>query len=240
MSNGPHAIIPLDPRPKGTEHAPNSAPIKDPGFTGCSKLRAEIRSVLTQDVAWEKNFYRSSKLRQLITRDRVHEVLQCTCSSCGRRIEFQAPQNVAKCCEDILSIRHVLCFNRNDALNLFALLVAIECPQFMIPFLKILQSGNVPEMLDDLSPDFLRNRVWRRFDDKWPDESAFLAKEFSWQKYKFSVGSVTNSYEVFDRRVVLPYINERPIDEGGFGKVYSFEIPEEYRRRLVSFPASNP
>jgi hypothetical protein len=128
-----------------------------------------------------------------------------------------------------------MCFKDNTILNLFALLVFIECPQFIFSFLKILQGSSPPVSLQSLSPEFLKRNVWPEFTQQYPGDAEHLAQAFCSAKYKFSVAPLNNEYEVFNHNVILPYTNEKPLDGGASGKVYSFEILEGYRHLLVMF-----
>jgi hypothetical protein len=219
------------------------------GEPPCRTLRAEIKSLATPDTPdapWDRRFYPSSKLRRKLTRNRVEEVLTCPCHSCIKRFEMRNPTHISKCCDDILAITKLDWFNGNDAVNLFALLIFIECPQFVIPFIqRISQREGFPKRLQDLEADFLTGKVWARFHEKHPEESRSLANDFFWQKFKFAVPYMQDEgYDEYTRDTILPFINERPlgrviesgevIQEGAFGKVYSFEILEEYRAFKVS------
>jgi hypothetical protein len=91
------------------------------------------------------------------------------------------------------------------------------------------------------SVEALRGIFGPNYAKRYPEESLAIAKLFRKHMFDFAIPQMdSSSYNVYDERTILPFINEKPlgrqaedgefIHEGAYGRVFSFEIYEEYRK----------
>jgi hypothetical protein len=128
------------------------------------------------------------------------------------------------------------------AISLFGLLLYIGHPQFIAAFLqRRCNDHTFDTRSDSLSVDALRGIFGPNYDKRYPEESQAIAKLFRKHMFDFAIPQMdSSSYNIYDERTILPFINEKPlgrqaqdgefIHEGAYGRVFSFEIYEEYRK----------
>lgn len=159
----------------------------------------------------------------------------CQCWNCKNRVESQKPYDIPRLCGTILG------FGCSPSVLLFALLVYIECPHLIVGFLeRNCSDKRLEQDLAAFSEDYIRRTCWPLYDEKNPASSKRLAERFRSNKYSFIVPRIEDGVFVeYDRSRILPFFNEKPlgrrtddgeiIQEGAYGRVYSFDIFEEYK-----------
>jgi hypothetical protein len=211
------------------------------GSPACRRLREDLELLAIPDnptVHFERRFFPRSKLITLFTRVTVEEVLLCQCLSCTSRIQHPKGSRRPGLCDTILGRAHSL---HTTAILLFALLLFIECPQLISCFLEASCSDAVFEKeLSSFTEDRVRRQYWPIYDEAQPDSSRRLAEQFRLHKYKFAIPCLTDqAFATFDESTILPFFNEKWLgkrtscgeveQEGAYGRVFSFEILDEYR-----------
>ena len=200
--------------------------------SACRRLKLDIYNIALPDTETplDRRFFPTTKLRQLLTTARIQNVLQCSCSACtdrvgsGTRLDFIESSHMITSC----------------ALLVFSLLVYLDCPQLVHSFLRLGYHDehlrNSSEALDESS---IPDKFWPDYHQRDPSDSAQLATRFRWSRYQFFVPIICHDYTIYDKTTILPFFNEKPlgrkcdngdiIQEGAFGRVYSFQIVDEYR-----------
>jgi hypothetical protein len=133
------------------------------------------------------------------------------------------------------------------ALSLFALLIFIEHPLLIIGFVMRRCSDHALERTPALfSLDHLRREYCQEYAHRVGEEEfKEFANDFAEYLPKFAIPRMdSGEYSVYGPDTILPFLNEQKIgvrgpdgvvqQEGAHGKVYSFEIYEEYRQFPVS------
>jgi hypothetical protein len=211
--------------------------------SACDSFRREIESLADPDLSLSKRFYPKSKLKAICTLTRVKDVLECRCQRCYGHFNILGEFRAAQDDENILKRLHGLHQHSASLTLIFAILVYIECPQLVVAFLKNEERANddiLEAHIDRFTTDFLRLKIWPEYDKKAPEASLALARAFKQNKYKFAVPCMNDEkYSIYDEHTILPFLEEEPvgrrdkhgmvIQEGAFGKVYSFKIPPEYQ-----------
>jgi hypothetical protein len=134
------------------------------------------------------------------------------------------------------------------ALALFALLIFIEHPLLIIGFVMRRCSDHALERTPTLfSIEHLQREYCQEYANRIGDEQfKEFATDFAEYLPKFAIPRMdSGEYSVYGPDTILPFLNEQKIgvrgpdgvvqQEGAYGKVYSFEIYEEYRQ----FPVGN-
>lgn len=215
----------------------------------CRQLREDIKSLSfpkDDNVHIDRRFFPESGLFNLITEQRVTEVLHCSCPTCSNRVEGNIEINVPQAAQRIVRGQLSQNHQRISSISLFALLVYIECPQLIRGFFDISYNDyTLKELVEPISTALLQHSIWPGYDNRDPTQSETLAEEFKWHKYKFTVPHIDDSaFTIYDQATILPFFNEQPlgrlgennevIQEGGFGIVHSFEILPQYNDLAVS------
>jgi hypothetical protein len=206
-----------------------------------------------------KKFVPKSALTALCSRQKVTETLKCRCATChhhrGCIQEQESPEQAA----DLIVGDEVPPDQEAVSLVLlFCLLVYVKGPQLIAFFLRKKDQFN-DSVLERRAADFddlyVRSHIWPEFDSDEPQESIILANEFRWNKYKFFLPYMKDeTYSEFDGSTILPFVDEQPIgrfnedgdfvqDQGAFGRVFSFNVWQEYhlfpvRQLYVNNPSS--
>lgn len=206
----------------------------------CRELKYSIEDLTNPDdeiLEPDKKFFPKSQLQRLLVKETIREVLLCRCDSCANRCDDRADNwDLDSSAQQIASQSPVL----------FALLLYIECPQLITLFLaKGYEDSQLENADQDISPGYVRQHFWPRYDGKDSRDAERLAKAFGAHISKFAVPPFTDDlYSVYGPSTRLPFINEKPLgtessdgrihQEGAFGHVYAFRVPVEYRSLTVS------
>jgi hypothetical protein len=88
------------------------------------------------DMPLDQRILPKEKLKELLTRDKVQDVLDCRCASCTSRIERPMLTHSIPLRDTIFGIGGPEIYTCASDLILFALLIYIECPQFTVSFVQ--------------------------------------------------------------------------------------------------------
>lgn len=194
----------------------------------------------------EKRFYPKTRLIELCTPERVSEVLGCRCATCMRHLGYAGSSCSPEEAADLI-IGESVGSSYAPLVLTFCLLVYIKCPQFIVLFLRNRErfNDNVLSTSQDFCDiNFIRQQVWPDQGQRDHTQSSILAdlaQKLRWEKYKFFLPPIeSGKYSEYDSSTILPFVQEQPLggidesghfiqDEGGYGKVFSFGIQEEYK-----------
>ncbi|KAH8655060.1 kinase-like domain-containing protein [Tricladium varicosporioides] len=215
----------------------------------CSTARHYIKRLVVGDIACSRQrFIPVDKLRSYLTRERVTWLLECPCWSCKKdHSVFRRDKPPTEFIGRIVGPENDANDQRDPAKTafaLFALLISIEHPLLIIGFVTRRCSDHVletrtPELF---SIDNLRKGYCLEFTTAVGDEDfKGFASDFAESLPKFAVPRMdSGEYSIYGQDTILPFTNEQKIGkrgedgviqhEGAHGKVYSFEIYEEYRQ----------
>jgi hypothetical protein len=209
----------------------------------CNRVRSEVELLSTpRDVDLDRRFFPRSKLAVLLTKRTVQEILDCRCPRCQLHIDNLGSHIL------VPDAGSVIGSGESSAIVLLALLVYIECPQFISAFLqKRFGDQELQTRLDDLSSEYVRQTFWPEYDESQPENSHILGTRFQSRKYQFAIPTMNDDlYTEYHESVILPFIKQRPLgkvgedgtvkQQGAFSRVFAFEIPQEYRDFQVLGP----
>lgn len=209
-----------------------------PPEPACTKLKRDIDSLAipnNQEIPNHRRFFPQTLLRRLLIRNTIEVVLRCSCSSCTSRVEAAQESDIVESSHKIISC----------TILLFALLVHIKCPKLIFSFIR--RGFHDDQLLDtaqDTSIGHICTNFWPIYHERDPTESSQIAKLFKWHRHRFAIPLMgDNTYTVYDQSTILPFVNEKPlgtknqdgeiVQEGAYGRIFSFEIVEEYQNLPV-------
>jgi hypothetical protein len=214
----------------------------------CSSARRYLKRLFVGDETRPRQrFVPADKLRSYLTRPKVTWLLQCHCPTCkSDHAAFRRTLTPTEFIGSIVGPENDSNARPNPAktaLALFALLIYIEHPLLIVGFVMRGCSDHALERTPALfSIDHLRQRYSQEFALRVGDERfKEFATDFAEYLPKFAVPRMdSGEYSVYELDTILPFMNEQKIGirdadgvvqhEGAHGKVYSFEIYEEYRQ----------
>lgn len=187
-----------------------------------------------------QRFYPRDKLKKILTRDRVAEVLKCSCDHCEQqRQDLKLIDQPSKYIDSILDASL-------PAISLFALLIFIRAPPFVVGFLdrQVYDQSicNVPEFFLEVN---IGEKYWSNFQRRRREMSESLEDEFRNHLFQFAIPTFTSrQYHVFHEQTLLPFVGQRQlgiidddgrlVNEGAYGTVYAFKIWPAYNGLPVS------
>lgn len=130
-------------------------------------------------------FYPRDKLKKILTRDRVAEVLKCSCDHCEQqRRDLRLIDQPSKYIDSILSL---------PAISLFALFIFIRAPPFVAGFLV---ERVYDQSICNLPGVFLKVNIgeqyWSNFHRRRREESEALEDEFRNHLFQFAIPTFTS------------------------------------------------
>ncbi|MCJ1461418.1 hypothetical protein MMC07_000015 [Pseudocyphellaria aurata] len=167
-------------------------------------------------------FYPDDQLKRLLTPEQVQKILDCTCTSCCDDRNDHAPRAPP-------SSKRIA----SKAVCLFALLTTIKHPGLIARCLE--QGSNDQTFIHDVTqtPGMSGKGMVRQFWPKMSKEQAIaVAQQLDNEMYKFAIPKIDSStFQEYNARTILPFINEGKIGGGASSTVYSFEIhnPDYYQ-----------
>ncbi|KAF3385731.1 Mitogen-activated protein kinase 12 [Talaromyces pinophilus] len=178
-----------------------------------------------------QRFYPRDKLKKILTRDRVAEVLKCSCDHCEQqRRDLKLIDPPSKYIDSIL----------DAAISLFALLLFIRASPFVAGFLveRVYDQSicNVPGAFLKVN---IGDQYWSNFHKRRKEESEALEDEFRNHLFQFAIPTLTSRhYHAFHEQIMLPFVEQRQlgridedgrlVNEGAYGTVYAFKIWPAY------------
>jgi len=176
-------------------------------------------------------FFPLDVIEEVLSRDQVESVLGCPCNWCENCAQYGLQRRYEK-------RTTYLEFVMTKALKLFALLVSIGIPALIGDF-RDRGDDILEEKLDigRLKSVYLVD-IEKRF--QLPAIESIL---FSFLNFRHRFCPPVFNWEWFehwDANKALPFINTEYIGEGGYGKVYSFQIYPGYEDFKFEDSVSNP
>lgn len=220
--------------------SPPVSPLSGSSMDPCLALRDDLDTLYVskgQDAPEHERFFPKRSITALFTDVRIKAVLECQCFKClAQRQLFRerSTENTLARINGRVSKAHR---DGSGAIVLFALLVYIECPALIYPFLD---NGLNDLKLEANLVEFTGDHVRQNY---WPSQARRLADKFHWNKYRFFVPIMREGvYAEYSSTTILPFVNEcrlgrstdkgEIVSEGSYGDVFAFDILDEYK----SFP----
>lgn len=224
-----------------------SQPSVQHATSACKDAHYEIKRLATpQNAPPSEQFYPRDKIKDFLTRSKVEEILRChrTCLECRTHLEHlqvgmsQGTVDPVRQCLDRISppSRNGQLIPDDEALSLFALMVVLQSPLLIIPFVyqptweldtyDKERKGNVE--------DEIKRVQARHFNCLKHKKAEVLAGSFVHEVFKFSSPVFNHTgFTQFHAGTVLPFLHTRLLGEGSFGEVFAFELYPYYNRLPV-------
>lgn len=214
----------------------------------CHKAKVELIALSipdTPDLSINQRFFPKDKILQLLTREKVLDILTCPCQKCHNDLDYQGTvERFSKYAGCIAGNEHRERSSADTAVSLFALLIHIGSLLFIIGFLSRDGGANNNTLETGLSgfkSKALQETYWPKYRRLNLQGAAALATEFKWHIYQFAVPHMNNSsYSIYDERTIMPFVNETPLGEmtedgefkklGTYRRVFAFDIWPEYNK----------
>ena len=157
-----------------------------------------------------EKFYPVESLRRIFSIDDIKTILNHPCTNCAKHLGDNIAAHPSQYPADTI-------LRTNSTLGLFALLVLLRYPLLIGNFLVSYGVDSLP--LPRYIYEFeLRDVQFKHLPYRTKDQ---LVDAFQDHKWQFSVPRFTDgSFQTFEKGTILPYIDEEPIGEGGFSKVF--------------------
>lgn len=213
----------------------------------CERLKDRIYGhAFLSSSTGRKELVSAQRLRSLINRDVVGEVLACLCINCADQRETTVAVSSFQLGDWVTSSGQLI----------FALLAFNDCAQLVQGFAKKdFNDAVVHKHVRSLTADSVPRTFWPSFDEMNPGRSRRLAGQVERYRYNFFVPTLNDriagvgDIQEFDDDAILPFAsqeligarlpNGRIVEQGGFGKVYGFQMLEEYKDFQVVSTADN-
>jgi hypothetical protein len=177
----------------------------------------------------EKRFFPANKLDKFLDKTAVESILSCGCERCKRHLHDLGKQDPPiKYADKIVGTK-----SPTDAKALFALLIYIEHPMFIVAFMergmdsKSLESFCAQPLFD---PNTLK-AYWSRYTTRNPNDSLDLARKFSFSMHQFVPPILDHgNFSLYSANTILPIIEGPTLGSGAYGEVYPFQIYEGYNQ----------
>ncbi len=215
----------------------------------CSNLRTDLDSLALPkdpDIPEHKKFFSKFDIRKLFAPDAVTDLLACTCQRCTGLRESNGIQlrQMSKVANAIIGAPKDHDMQRTFLLIL-GLLLYIDYPALIAGFVQRKCYDCCLEAdLRQLTAIQFQQKFWPKLLNSAPKKSSLIMERFRWKKYNFFVPTLDNKFSTYDQHTILPFINEKKVGrktidgaiifEGAYGRIYSFEIHDEYREFIVS------
>lgn len=228
-----------------TIKSPSTNPIEstaDQGKARCSKAKDALLALAIssrRELSTDQRFFPRDRILQLLTRNNIFEILECTCRACFEDRKHQVINETLEVYADhILGNKHQQQRRTNTAVSLFALLLYIGRPLFIIGFLSDHSDANdhtfETRISEYASKDFFI-QYWPKYHSNDRDGSNALISEFRRCMYQFAVPHLVNSgFSVYEDAAILPFIDEIDLpNQSPQSKSFKFRIWHEYNKLPV-------
>lgn len=190
-------------------------------------------------VRQEKRFFPSSTLDRFLDETAIESILNCACDQCkGHLADLGKQDPPIKYAPQILGTN-----GPTDAKALFALLIFIEHPMFIVAFME---RGMNSKSLENFcaQPQFEPKTLedyWPRYRKRNPGDSLDLAEKFSFSMHQFVPPIFDHgNFSLYSANTILPIIEGARLGSGSYGDVYPFTIQEGYNQIPVRFSSTRP
>lgn len=218
----------------------------------CSQAKEDLIELSkpdTPDLSINQQFFPRDSILQLLTKERTLDILTCRCQKCQEDCNYQViVERFHEYASRIVGNERGQRSPADTAVSLFALLIYIGRPLFIIGFLSRDGGANdntLETALSVFKSKTLQETYWPKYLRMNPRGAAALASEFKWHIYQFAVPHMKDpGYSVYDGRTIMPFVNETPLGEmsedgefknpGAYGRVFAFDIWSEYNKFPVS------
>jgi hypothetical protein len=177
----------------------------------------------------ENRFFPANKLDQFLDKKAVESILNCECDQCKRHLNGLGKQDPPiKYADKIVGTK-----SHTDAKALFALLIHIEHPMFIVAFME---RGMDSKSLENFcaQPHFDPKTLegyWPRYSDRNPSDSLDLAQRFSFSMHQFVPPVLDHgNFSSYSANTILPIIEGPTLGSGAYGEVFPFSIYEGYNK----------
>jgi hypothetical protein len=181
------------------------------------------------NVREEKRFFPAINLDKFLDKTAVESILDCRCNQCKRHLDDLGKQD-----PPIKYADKIVGTNRpTDARALFALLIYIEHPMFIVAFME---RGMDSKSLESFcaQPLFVPKTLetyWPRYSKLNPNDSLDLAQKFSFKMHQFVPPILDHgNFSLYSANTILPIIEGPTLGSGAYGEVYPFSIYEGYNQ----------
>ena len=227
--------------------SPSTNPIEstaDQGKARCSKAKDALLALAVSsrpELSTDQRFFPRDRILQLLTRNNIVEILECTCQACLEDRKHQVLNKTFEVYADRIFGNMFQERRPTDtAVSLFALLLYIGRPLFIIGFLSDHSDANddtfETRIIEYASEDFLI-RYWPKYHSNDRDGSNALVSEFHRCMYQFAVPHLVHSgFSVYQDAAILPFIDEIDLpNQSPQSKSFRFRIWHEYNKLPVSY-----
>ena len=203
----------------------------------CSKLRDDLQDKALRSQG--KDIFLRRDLVALFCLDEVSALLQCECQNCEYwRKLMDSPRFHESKARQIIGQKISLWPKKHGTYVItLSLLVYLGLTPFIYEFLK--EDDHSDDFLQTnlslLSPSHLLNKILpRRESDIETSSLTRAAKQIDMHKYQFFIREVDDKYEEVSGEIILPFLDEQRIGDGGYGTVFQFRIDRDYLKFAVS------
>lgn len=171
-----------------------------------------------EQVSLGRKFYPIEDLRKIFTLRDVKEILSHECQHCQRHLADNRTAHPSQYPPEKI-------LKTDAAVSLFALLVLLRYPLLIGIFLASYDLDSLP-LPRYFSLYDLKDRLFKHLPYNSKEK---LAAEFQEKKWQFSVPKFEDgSFQSYEDGTILPFLNEKPIGSGGYGKVFKVWIHPHY------------
>lgn len=195
-----------------------------------AKKYLEARSE-PRDVRPERRFFPRSKLDAFLDEIAIETILRCDCDQCKSHLV-----DLGKHDPPVKYVKQIAGKNSRGAKALFALLISIDHPMFIVAFMErglddistIESCCKQPQQLLLSRPELL-HQYWPRFHSRHQNESHELVRAFAYKMHQFAPPILDHeAFSAYSGDTIMPFVEERELGSGAYGTVYSFEIYDGY------------
>lgn len=207
----------------------------------CFLARRELtkRSVPRDpNVRPEKRFFPTAVLDTFFVDTAIKGILSCGCDQCKGHLADLGKQD-----PPISYASQIMGTKRSTgAKALFALLIYIEYPMFIVAFVeRSMDSKSLENFCAQpwFEPQTLED-YWSKYKKLKPEDSLHLAQKFAFSMHQFAPPILDHgNFSVYSADTILPFIEGATLGSGSYGTVYPFSIYEGYNQIPVWFSSTN-
>ncbi|KAF2234854.1 hypothetical protein EV356DRAFT_137274 [Viridothelium virens] len=203
----------------------------------CLKLRDDLEDLSVPNdnsVPQNRRFFPRSSVKRLCTEGWISSALHCCCLKCREhRQTAQRPPNSPYYYAAIIGENKSSRCDSGRVGILFALCVCSECPSLIYSFID---KGITDDYFENHMSQFTASNIRQKY---WSSIHPRYSERFHWNKYRFATPFLKKIlFDEYPSEIILPFLKESRLgkqnkhgeieDEGSYGKVFAFEILDEY------------